>query len=68
MATRPPNVGKVNQRFCMIFEQLTCRSSLRETVLCLLAPGSRRYHCGIRGEMAAFNLIMGTSGSLMCGN
>jgi IS4 transposase len=37
-----------DQLLCMIFAQLTGRSSLRETVGCLRALGSRRYHCGIR--------------------
>ena len=36
----------------MIFAQLTGRSSLRETVVCLKALGPRRYHCGIRGPVA----------------
>jgi hypothetical protein len=38
----------MDQLLCMIFAQLTARSSLRETVACLRALGSRRYHCGIR--------------------
>jgi hypothetical protein len=38
----------MDQLLCMIFAQLTGRSSLRETVSCLRAMGSRRYHCGIR--------------------
>lgn len=38
----------MDQLLCMIFAQLTGRSSLRETVSCLGALGSRRYHCGIR--------------------
>lgn len=38
----------MDQLLCMIFAQLTGRSSLRETVSCLRALGSRRYHCGIR--------------------
>ena len=42
----------MDQLLCMIFAQLTCRSSLRETVLCLQAMGPRRYHCGIRGNVA----------------
>ena len=36
-----------DQFLCMIFAQVTGRSSLRETVLCLRALGPRRYHCGI---------------------
>jgi len=38
----------MDQLLCMIFAQLTGRSSLRETVTCLRALGARRYHCGIR--------------------
>jgi hypothetical protein len=38
----------MDQLLCMVFAQLTARSSLRETVSCLRALGSRRYHCGIR--------------------
>jgi DDE family transposase/uncharacterized protein DUF4372 len=41
----------MDQLLCMIFAQLTGRSSLRETVLCLTALGARRYHCGIRGPV-----------------
>lgn len=37
-----------DQLLCLIYAQLTGRSSLRETVICLSAMGSRRYHCGIR--------------------
>jgi hypothetical protein len=43
----------MDQLLCMIFAQLTGRSSLRETVSCLAALGSRRYHCGIRGRRIA---------------
>lgn len=45
-----------DQLLCMIFAQLTTRSSLRETVLCLRALGTRRYHCGIRGAVAKSTL------------
>lgn len=38
----------LDQLLCMIFAQFTARSSLRETVLCLRALGTRRYHWGIR--------------------
>jgi hypothetical protein len=38
----------MDQLLCMVFAQITGRSSLRETVSCLGALGSRRYHCGIR--------------------
>lgn len=46
----------MDQLLCMIFAQLTGRSSLRETVQCLRALGSRRYHCGIRGTPARSTL------------
>jgi hypothetical protein len=46
----------MDQLLCMIFAQLTARSSLRETVTCLTALGSRRYHCGIRGPVARSTL------------
>ena len=45
-----------DQLLCMIFAQLTTRSSLRETVSCLRALGPRRYHCGIRGTVAKSTL------------
>ncbi len=45
-----------DQLLCMIFAQVTGRSSLRETVLCLNALGSSRYHCGIRGRIARSTL------------
>ena len=46
----------MDQLLCMIFAQLTGRSSLRETVSCLRALGPRRYHCGIRGAVAKSTL------------
>lgn len=46
----------MDQLLCMIFAQITGRSSLRETVSCLAALGSRRYHCGIRGRIARSTL------------
>ena len=46
----------MDQLLCMIFAQLTGRSSLRETVSCLAALGGRRYHCGIRGRVARSTL------------
>jgi hypothetical protein len=46
----------MDQLLCMIFAQLTGRSSLRETVSCLAALGPRRYHCGIRGRVARSTL------------
>ncbi len=42
----------MDQLLCMIFAQLTARSSLRETVSCISALGARRYHCGIRSAPA----------------
>jgi hypothetical protein len=41
-----------DQLLCMIYAQLTGRTSLRETVVCLHAMGSRRYHCGITAAPA----------------
>jgi transposase len=46
----------MDQLLCMVFAQLTGRSSLRETVGCLRALGSRRYHCGIRAAPARSTL------------
>ena len=46
----------MDQLLCMVFAQLTGRSSLRETVTCLRALGSRRYHCGIRHAPARSTL------------
>lgn len=45
-----------DQLLCMIFAQVTGRTSLRETVLCLNALGASRYHCGIRGRVARSTL------------
>jgi IS4 transposase len=46
----------MDQLLCMVFAQITGRSSLRETVSCLRAVGSRRYHCGIRSVPARTTL------------
>lgn len=46
----------MDQLLCMIFAQVTGRTSLRETVLCLRALGPRRYHCGIRAAPARSTL------------
>ncbi len=46
----------MDQLLCMIFAQLTTRVSLRETVSCLRALGTRRYHCGIRVPVAKSTL------------
>jgi len=46
----------MDQLLCMVFAQLTGRSSLRETVTCLRAIGSCRYHLGIRHTPARSTL------------
>jgi IS4 transposase len=38
----------MDQLLCLVFAQITGRTSLRETVTCLGALGARRYHSGIR--------------------
>jgi hypothetical protein len=53
---RARSLSCMDQMLAMIFAQLTGRSSLRETVSCLAALGSRRYHCGIRGTIARSTL------------
>jgi Transposase DDE domain/Domain of unknown function (DUF4372) len=53
---RVKTLSCMDQLLCMIFAQLTGRSSLRETVSCLDALGPRRYHCGIRGRVARSTL------------
>lgn len=55
-STRPLALSCVDQLHCMIFAQLTGRSSLRETITCLRALGSRRYHLGIRHTPARSTL------------
>ena len=66
----------LDQLLCMVFAQLTGRSSLRETVSCLRALGSRRYHCGIRvtparstlaeaNERRDFRIFMDTAMSMI---
>lgn len=45
---RPLRLSCMDQLLCMAFAQITGRSSLRETIVCLRALGPRRYHCGIR--------------------
>ena len=44
---RPLALSIRDQLLAMIFAQLSGRTSLRETVTCLRALGSRRYHLGI---------------------
>lgn len=53
---RPLELSCTDQLHCMIFAQLTGRSSLRETITCLRALGSRRYHLGIRHTPARSTL------------
>jgi hypothetical protein len=53
---RVKTLSCMDQLLCMIFAQLTGRSSLRETVSCLEALGPGRYHCGIRGRIARSTL------------
>lgn len=52
----------MDQLLCMIFAQLTGRSSLRETITCLRAIGSRRYHLGIRHPPARSTLAEANEG------
>jgi IS4 transposase len=53
---RPLRLSCMDQLLCMAFAQVTGRSSLRETVVCLRALGPRRYHCGIRAAPARSTL------------
>src|SRR4051794_37430498 len=53
---RPLRLSCKDQLLCMAFAQVTRRSSLRETVVCLRALGPRRYHCGIRTAPARSTL------------
>ncbi len=41
-----------DQFLCLAFAQLTYRESLRDTVTCLRAMGSKLYHSGFRGHLA----------------
>ncbi len=41
-----------DQFLCLVFAQLTFRESLRDTVTCLRALGSKLYHSGIRGHLS----------------
>jgi IS4 transposase len=67
----------MDQLLCMIFAQITGRSSLRETVSCLRALGPRCYHCGIRGRVARstlaqanekrdYRILMDTAMAMIC--
>jgi transposase len=53
---RPLTLSCMDQLLCMVFAQITGRSSIRETVLCLRALGSRRYHLGVRHPPARSTL------------
>jgi hypothetical protein len=53
---RPLVLSVTDQLLCMVFAQLTGRASLRETVTCLRAIGSRRYHLGLRHTPARSTL------------
>ena len=53
---RVRSLSCMDQLLCMLFAQVTGRTSLRETVACLTALGPRRYHCGIRGRVARSTL------------
>lgn len=55
-SARPLELSCADQLLSMIFAQLTGRSSLRETVVCLRALGARRYHLGIRHPPARSTL------------
>jgi transposase len=46
----------MDQLLAMIYAQVTRRTSLRDTALCLHALGSQRYHCGLRGTVAKSSL------------
>lgn len=46
----------MDQLLAMLYAQLAARRSLRETVVCLLALGPRRYHLGFRGTIAKSSL------------
>ena len=54
--TRPLRLSCMDQLLSMAFAQITGRSSLRETVVCLRALGSRRYHLGVRTTPARSTL------------
>lgn len=53
---RVRSLSCMDQLLAMVFAQLMGLSSLRETVLCLSAMGSRSYHCGFRGGVARSTL------------
>jgi hypothetical protein len=53
---RVRSLSCMDQLLAMIYAQVTGRSSLRETTLCLGALGRQRYRCGIRGAVAKSSL------------
>jgi hypothetical protein len=53
---RVRSLSCMDQLLAMIYAQVTGRSSLRETALCLHALGTQRYHCGIRGPVPKSSL------------
>lgn len=53
---RVRSLSCMDQLLAMIYAQITGRSSLRETALCLHALGPQRYHCGIRGRVPKSSL------------
>src|SRR4051812_48118816 len=46
----------MDQMLAMVYAQVTGRTSLRETAMCLRAMGAQRYHCGIGGSVAKSSL------------
>jgi len=53
---RVRSLSSMDQLLAMIYAQITERSSLRQTALCLHALGPQRYHCGIRGPVPKSSL------------
>jgi hypothetical protein len=53
---RVRSLSCMDQLLAMIYAQVTGRTSLRETILCLQALGAQRYHCGFRGRIARSSL------------
>ncbi|MFT4193051.1 IS4 family transposase [Ottowia sp.] len=51
-----------SQLLCMVFAQLTYRSSLRDTVTCLRSQSRKLYHAGIRGPIARSTLADANEG------
>lgn len=45
-----------DQFLCMVFAQFTYRESLRDTVTCLQALATKRFHAGIRGNITRSTL------------